>query len=573
MILLVNTRGLESDGIMPIGMIEAANLLKQPKKGIYYFELTPEVLKDAQAVVFHVHWDWNYFYLRQMVQMVRQTGRRIPVIVGGYLSQTFGEYLVNEVGVDYALLGDYEMPFMQLIEAVCAGRDEAWIGEHVPNIRSRAGISQGRYKVTAPTLAELDGLTLDWFAGLSEYLQFQDALASLGSWRFAENHYFPSIILKSCFNRMCRYCLLSNRSATGWCAEDHFALLSERDFVRTLEKCQGRFACVNVFANFSALNLPRLLELLEGKRFDFELSINDAQERMAAEDVLALGAHFRKLVVMFYVLPAECYVGQQPITMDLLDADADMRLLSFLAGQDHVEAKFWFNSRNLMATADRGAAIMGLYRHSMQMMNSWLPWPNLSNNQSFYRQLEQREAAYRLANQTRAISIYVEEGSARPGPQSMTGIHVDPFTVMRSGPDSQARTGQLLGSLAPNEIGVFGTTVDLGDRAAGGACRILVEDQKVEPEGKRLQVRYRRFEVHGIGEGWRLKLMAGDNVYRLELMDSGGQVKRRAYLNFTIRDFADIAKLDKTGEFKRIMTPEVRRLITDRAQGRMGLTS
>ena len=62
-VLFVCSRGLAIDGVFPIGLIQAANLIRHRKKGLFYFQLSPESIKGVQAIVIHLHWDFNFFYI------------------------------------------------------------------------------------------------------------------------------------------------------------------------------------------------------------------------------------------------------------------------------------------------------------------------------------------------------------------------------------------------------------------------------------------------------------------------------------------------------------------------------
>ena len=162
-VLIINGRGNAIDGILPIGLIQAVNLLEVPKRGVFYFQLTPELVRDVQVIVMHLHWDFNYIFFAEIVGFVRRHNPQAQIVVGGYISTVHSTRLLRDLPIDYCLIRDPEFAFKWLIDAILAGRSPEWVQEHVPNVVSRAGESQHAHKPSREDLGRLDSFDLGWF--------------------------------------------------------------------------------------------------------------------------------------------------------------------------------------------------------------------------------------------------------------------------------------------------------------------------------------------------------------------------------------------------------------------------
>ena len=423
-VLVVNGYG-DRDGVVPIGLIQAVNQLGATKKGILYHELATEPLEHVKVVVLHLHWDVNFRYFPALVRHLRRHAPTAAIVVGGFLSTVHAARLVRDFAIDYCLVRDYELPFKELVEALLAGRTRDWIFEHVPNLVGRERSSRNDFRMVPAMLNDLDGLTIDWFPSLEKFVAFQDLLNELGDAKWSEEQYFPAIIIKGSFNRMCSYCTLSTQNFRRFCTKSEYTYLEEEQFVRILDACaRQEWRGVNVFGDFCGLDLDKILKLLDGKKYGFELTLGDLFKRIDDERLLALADHFKKVWATFSVLPLACYLGKKKITLSLFDVERDRALFDAVSRRDDLVVAYWINSKNLAAEDD-----FSVYDGHIRRIDPWLPYPTQEPTEDDYRALVRRSRAHeRRDREVRQVSVYLRRTKPQTRRSKFAFSH-DPFTA------------------------------------------------------------------------------------------------------------------------------------------------
>ena len=173
-------KGGRVHGFLPLGLgYLAANLPSGWEARLWDAVLAPQ---PADALVAEVErlqprvvaisvWDFNVVGAREVVRVVRERFPRLPIVVGGPAASGHGAGIFDVLDVDYAVAGEGERPFRQLLEAMGADALTAEAKAAIPGLIWRD--ESGRVVANPPTWEALDGLAhCDYeFIRFGEYLR------------------------------------------------------------------------------------------------------------------------------------------------------------------------------------------------------------------------------------------------------------------------------------------------------------------------------------------------------------------------------------------------------------------
>jgi len=137
-------------------------------RGVYFREATDDAIRAARIILVGMHWFPNIGGAARLVQRVKQLNPHSIIIAGGITASLYSYNLVNELGFDYVVRGDAEIPLPRLVMELLDGGDP----EKVPNLVGRNGLeTPWSYVLTQEDLNENEYLDLDFFPALREEIQ------------------------------------------------------------------------------------------------------------------------------------------------------------------------------------------------------------------------------------------------------------------------------------------------------------------------------------------------------------------------------------------------------------------
>lgn len=185
------------DELVPMGAVALVNRCAVPKRGVYAWELTPDMLADAGCLAMDLHWYFSIEAVRWIAQDARRIAPDLPIVLGGITASFYARHLSQTFPVDYVVQGDGEQSFPQLVEALCEGRTPP----PLPNVWTK----QGPPPRTGPVPGELyddnDYLDLSWFPTLASHTREHHARWRRQPFWGEMDRYHPYIPL----NRGCRF--------------------------------------------------------------------------------------------------------------------------------------------------------------------------------------------------------------------------------------------------------------------------------------------------------------------------------------------------------------------------------
>ena len=164
-------------GIMPMGIIAILNALRVKGYDVLGINMAVEatldpefslsdMLKDIQYKVLltDLHWYEHSFGAMYVATESKAICPKVPVVIGGYTATLYGkEILENFSAVDFAVIGDSDLPMEQLIDYLIGNADIAL--EEIPNLiyRENSGVVVGEKSWVQTSLDMLDFVSLDYF--------------------------------------------------------------------------------------------------------------------------------------------------------------------------------------------------------------------------------------------------------------------------------------------------------------------------------------------------------------------------------------------------------------------------
>jgi hypothetical protein len=147
------------DTFIPAGVISLMNSLSCSKKGIMYYELTDDLIKNTKIFVMDLHWYFTLFGVEKIAKRIKKINPGAKIIVGGYTASILANALIEKFDIDFVIRGDAEVPFTLLINKLLNNKDIS----DVPNITSKNFSTPLSYTLTQQDFDNSNYLDINWF--------------------------------------------------------------------------------------------------------------------------------------------------------------------------------------------------------------------------------------------------------------------------------------------------------------------------------------------------------------------------------------------------------------------------
>ncbi|HPQ71141.1 MAG TPA: radical SAM protein [bacterium] len=253
-ILLVNpvTRKRDLPKYFPLGLGLIAALLKRRGHDVEVFDDNVERLDEEKAAarIAATYADvfgltgliTDFSTVQRLAAVVREAHPHAPIILGGGLASSFGEYVLAHTAVDYVLPGEGDVALFPLLDALTAGR----IPDGLPGVGYRR---EGRIVAAPPggIVTDLDALPptdYDAFAPDTYAENMKQA------WMFSQ----PTRALSIITSRGCPYrCIYCDKAIFG----NRFRQRSAQGTVAEIERIVTRYALQGVLFADDTFTLDR----------------------------------------------------------------------------------------------------------------------------------------------------------------------------------------------------------------------------------------------------------------------------------------------------------------------------
>ncbi len=164
-------------GIIPMGIIAILNALRAKGYNVLGINMAveatldprfslPDALKNIRYKVLltDLHWYEHSFGAMYVAEQSKSIYPQVPVVIGGYTATLYGkEILDNFPAVDFAVVGDSDLPMEQLIDYLIGTADLA-LGD-IPNLiyREDTGVVMGEKSWVQTSLDMLDFVPIEFF--------------------------------------------------------------------------------------------------------------------------------------------------------------------------------------------------------------------------------------------------------------------------------------------------------------------------------------------------------------------------------------------------------------------------
>jgi len=146
--------------LLPASLPALINRIDAPVRGYYTRETPPEAVRRARVAIVDVHWHLTLPGAAKLARELKALNPDIKMIAGGLTASLFARQLVDELGFDYVVRGDGEIPLSQLVATLLDGGDVT----AVPNLVGRDDMATPwTYFLTAEDLDADEFYDLDFF--------------------------------------------------------------------------------------------------------------------------------------------------------------------------------------------------------------------------------------------------------------------------------------------------------------------------------------------------------------------------------------------------------------------------
>lgn len=188
--------GFYYEAIFPKGIIGLVNSVNCKKSGLFHRDVTTAKVKRSQIIAMDCQWFYSLGSLVDLVAFIKSVNNKAKIIVGGYTAAIYSEILVNDYGCDFVIVGDAEIPFPLLVDALL--KDQPI--DNIPNLVYKSNV-EGKitYRLTTDDYDKQNFTEFSWFTSLIHLLEKYKPIG---------NHYlgFPFLsIYKGCKYR-CHNC-------------------------------------------------------------------------------------------------------------------------------------------------------------------------------------------------------------------------------------------------------------------------------------------------------------------------------------------------------------------------------
>lgn len=155
--------------IIPISLPALIQRIKFPVRGYYAAELGKEQIRTAKIIIIDIHWYASLRGAKRLIKKVKNINPRTIIIAGGLTATAYAHILIKEMGIDYIIRGDAEVPLPKLIAALLASKKNL---ADIPNLIGRNGLeTDWSYKLSEKDINQNDYYNIDFFPSLKKDVQ------------------------------------------------------------------------------------------------------------------------------------------------------------------------------------------------------------------------------------------------------------------------------------------------------------------------------------------------------------------------------------------------------------------
>jgi len=156
--------GLLDNLVIPTGIIPLLNKLDCRKKGVYWFELYNQHIRESKIIALDLHWFYSLYSVYNLCKRCKKINPEVKIILGGYTATLFADILIKEFQCDYIIKGDAEYSFPLLINNILNGTQS----KDVPNLVTRHFSTPFSYNLNNEDFDNCDYINVDWFASFKK---------------------------------------------------------------------------------------------------------------------------------------------------------------------------------------------------------------------------------------------------------------------------------------------------------------------------------------------------------------------------------------------------------------------
>ncbi len=156
---------------IPISIPALIKRIKYPVQGLCATKLKKKDLDNVRIVLMDIHWFFSLKGAFDLVRYIRSKDQNIIIIAGGISATEYPRMLIDQIGVDYVIRGDGEMPLPLLVHHLIESDKKP---DHIPNLVGRDGFntlySVKPYCLNRTDFSENEFYDIDFFPYMKQEL-------------------------------------------------------------------------------------------------------------------------------------------------------------------------------------------------------------------------------------------------------------------------------------------------------------------------------------------------------------------------------------------------------------------
>jgi len=136
------------------------------KKGVFYYEVNKELIKNAKIAALDIHWYFHLFSVAKISAYCKKVNPSIIIITGGYTATILAEAIIKDFEIDFIIKGDAEYSFPLLVKKILNNEDI----RGVPNIVAKNFSSNHDYFLIQENFGKYIYNDLTWFPTLEKII-------------------------------------------------------------------------------------------------------------------------------------------------------------------------------------------------------------------------------------------------------------------------------------------------------------------------------------------------------------------------------------------------------------------
>ena len=123
---------------IPISIPALIKRIKLPVNGYCATKLDKKIILNAKICIIDIHWFFSLRGAKELINLLKETNKDIITVSGGITSTEYPHKLIDEIGLDFVIRGDGEIPLPKFIHSALQGFKDI---EKVPNLIGKDGFS------------------------------------------------------------------------------------------------------------------------------------------------------------------------------------------------------------------------------------------------------------------------------------------------------------------------------------------------------------------------------------------------------------------------------------------------